>query len=167
MIPTFAGFRGGLSAPAAPIMDHHTVTGQFKVTNYISTLAYTPTLISGSGTATLIDSVNGIFSLSSTTARFSVTAGYSVSAPQSVLGVTSFMQRTPYVAVEGPQEVGYLHALPPHGVNIPTTIGATWVICTDSGGGEGQECAHREGTMIKGSLPSGFTDSYGEWWRVT
>lgn len=163
MIPTLVGLNVNLSAPTAPIMNHHTTTGQFVITNHNPSLVYTTALISGSGTATL-NTGTGVYTLSSTTARFSISAGYSAGSPQSAV---DFMQRTPYTATQGPQDVGYLHGLPADAINIPNVIGARWLYCVDAGGGTGSECAHNEGYMIKASTPSGFTDSYGEWWKVS
>jgi len=163
MIPTFAGFNMGLSAPAAPIMDHYTATGQFVITNYDSSLVYTTALVGGSGTATLNTS-NGVYTLSSTTARFSISAGYSASSPQSAV---DFMERTPYTATQGYPDVSYIHAPPAHGINIPNVIGARWLYCTQFAPPLEQECGHQEGTMVKASTPAGYTDSYGEWWRVS
>ena len=163
MIPTCAGFNIGLSAPAAPIMDHYTATGQFVITNYDSSLVYTTALISGSGTATLNTST-GVYTLSSTTARFSVKAGYSASAPQSAV---DFMERTPYTATQGEADVSFIHAPPEHGVNIPNVIGARWLYCLQFPPPLELECGHQEGTMVKAATPSGYTDSYGEWWKVS
>ena len=163
MIPTFAGFNMGLSAPAAPIMDHHTATGQFIITNYSSSLVYTTALVSGGGTATL-NTGTGVYTLSSTTARFSITVGYSGSSPQSA---ADFMERRPYTATQGYPDVSYIHPPPAHGVNIPNVIGARWLYCNQFDPPLEQECGHQEGTMVKAGTPAGYTDSYGEWWKVS
>jgi len=178
MIPTFAGFNMGLSAPAAPIMDHHTTIGQFVVTNYDSNLAYTPTFISGSGTATLIDSVNGVFSLSSTDARFSISSGYSQASPQSAVG---YMERKKYTT--HPEPVYVDNCAPAYswpsgncpgpnccnaynncwGGGVDGNCGADGTICC--GGSRGQSIVGYND--VKNGTPEGYTDSYGEWWRIS
>lgn len=162
MIPTFAGFNTGLSAPAAPVMDHHTATGQFIITNYDSSLVYTATLVSGTGSATLNTST-GVYTLSGANSRFSVTAGYAASAPQSD---ADFMERKAYTCTTtfNYYEHPYINATPGacHGAGAGVCPGS-WTVCTDSGG----FCGHNDLTATKNATPSGYTDSYNEWWRVS
>lgn len=71
MIPTFAGFNMGLSAPAAPQLSY-TAEGQFTITNYDSSLTYA--VVGATRTGNLLTSVtNGA----------TITAAYSTGAPTS------------------------------------------------------------------------------------
>lgn len=176
MIPTFAGFNIGLSAPEAPVMNHHTSAGQFIITNYNSSLAYTPILITGSGGASLNTST-GVFTLSSTNARFSISAGYSSGSPQSSL---AYMERKSYTysnVTTCTDNCGSAYYWPSGncpGPNCCNSFNNCWgggvdgncaadgTICC--GGSRGQTCTT---TSVKNATPSGFTDSYGEWWRVS
>ena len=176
MIPTLSGFIMGLSAPSAPIMDHHTSIGQFIVTNPAPSLVYTTTLVSGSGAANF-NSSTGVFTLTGVNSRFSVTAGYASTAPQSA---ADFMERMAYTSYNDP--VCSDNCAPayhwPNGCGGPNCCNANnncWgpssvdgncaadgTICC--GGSRGQTCSDR---FIKNATPSGYTDSYGEWWRVS
>lgn len=176
MIPTFAGFNLGLSAPAAPIMNHHTSTGQFVITNYNSTLAYTATLVSGSGTASLNTST-GVYTLSATPARFSITAGYAAAAPQSA---QAFMDRRPYTFTNVTTCTDNCRAICCNCFNGASCSGcgpcpganngcdgdgycaSDGCICC--GGSVGQTCTT---TSVKNATPAGYTDSFNEWWKVT
>ena len=76
-------------------MAHYT-TGQFSISNYNPGIIYVPTLITGSGTATLNTST-GRFTLSAPDSRFSVIAKYGVGAPESD---ARFMERKAPVQVD-------------------------------------------------------------------
>jgi len=182
MIATMAGFLGGLSTPNSPTMTH-TASGQFTINSYNSSLVYTPTLVSGSGTASL-NTGTGVFTLSSTTARFMVTAGWSAGATQSGNG---FMERTPYTYTS----VNQPYACGTHQCNCSTSWGScgcggcggypspngqSWGQC----GCPGDMCWYNPGTTcqtctsycdnfvnVKNGTPSGYVDQHGEWSRVT
>lgn len=176
MIPTFAGFNMGLSSPSAPIMNHYTTAGQFIITNYVSSLAYTATLITGGGAATL-NTVTGVYTLSNVNARFSITAGYSPTAPQST---SAFMERKSYTytpvttCVDNCASAYFWPAGNCPGPNCCNAFNNCWgggvdgycaadgTICC--GGSRGSTCTT---TNVKDPTPSGYTDSYGEWWRVS
>ena len=176
MIPTFAGFNMGLSAPAAPIMNHHTSAGQFVITNYDSNLSYTPILITGSGTATL-NTGTGVYTLSNANARFSVSAGYSSGSPKSAV---DYMERKSYTyspvttCVDNCASAYYWPAGNCPGPNCCNAFNNCWGGSVDGycaadgticcGGSRGQTCTT---TNVKDGTPSGYTDSYGEWWRVS
>ena len=81
MIPTFAGFNVGVSSPPPPVINYLS-TGKFNIDKYNSKLIYTPTLVTGSGNANL-NNETGVFTFTSTDARFSVTSRYALSAPES------------------------------------------------------------------------------------
>jgi hypothetical protein len=71
MIPTFAGFNTGLSAPAAPTLSY-TAQGQFTITNYNASLTYA--VIGATRSGNLLTGVsNGA----------TITAAYSAGAPVS------------------------------------------------------------------------------------
>lgn len=150
--------------PAKPTLNHHTTAGQFIITNYSPSLIYTATLVSGSGSATLNTST-GVYTLSSQNARFSVTAKYAAGTSESTAG---YMERAQYTTTATNVDVSYIHGLPQHGVinyggySIP---GSRWTYCLEAS--YGGECPHQEGTNVKNATPSGYTDSYGEWWRVS
>lgn len=176
MIPTLAGFNLGVSAPAAPIMDHHTATGQFIITNYNSSLVYTATLVSGSGTASLNTST-GVYTLSGANSRFSVTAAYGAGATQST---ADFMERKAYTytpvttCTDNCASAYFWPAGNCPGPNCCNAFNNCWgggvdgncaadgTICC--GGSRGQTCTT---TNVKNATPAGYTDSYGEWWRVS
>jgi hypothetical protein len=143
------------SAPATPTLSH-TAAGQFTITNYDSSLVYTLALVSGSGTATR---VGAVVTLSATTARFSITAAYASGAPVSGFG---YMQRTPYtytqVASLGGEGVGFYYTTAGDPCSPPTWMPeelepGNW-LC-------------RRYDPVKDATPSGYTDAYGEWARVT
>lgn len=91
MLVSIAAAAGSRKFTPSPIMAYVS-TGVFSISNYDSTLTYTATLVSGSGTATF-NASNGRYTLSSTDARFSVTSRYAPSAPASN---PDFMERKPY-----------------------------------------------------------------------
>lgn len=164
------------SAPSAPIMDHHTATGQFIITNYNASLVYTATNISGGGTATL-NTTTGVYTVSSATSRWSVSAAYAVGAPQSAV---DYMERKAYTYSYvqtgcSPNCRGICCGCGPT-VNCSNccpqlggcgccgdgSCGADGCICC--GGSAG--CTPTYGN-VKDATPSGYNDSYSEWWKVT
>lgn len=154
-----AASAGGRAIAVKPTLTHHTTIGQFRITNYDATLTYNLSATAGTATRS-----SDIITLSAVDSVCTVTARL----PKSVSNSTAATaERKEYDATQGAQDVGYLHGLPAHGVNIPNVIGARWLHCVDAGGGTGSECAHNEGNMVKASTPSGYTDSFGEWWKVT
>lgn len=82
------------SPPAAPIMAYIS-TGVFEISNTItSDVTYNTALVSGSGTATASTVNNKIrYTLSSTTARFSITAQWTAGGSPSA---ADYMERKPY-----------------------------------------------------------------------
>lgn len=78
------------AAPAKPTVSYVS-TGLFSIQNYDSSLVYTTTLISGSGSATLNTST-GRYTLSNSPARFKVECSYAVGGPTSA----GYMERKPY-----------------------------------------------------------------------
>lgn len=154
MIATAAG--GGRAVAAKPTLTHYTATGQFQITNYDANLTYTLSVTAGTATRS-----GAIITMSNANSICTVTAKLPKSISDSPAATA---ERKAYTAVQGPADVSYIHGLPADGVNIPSTIGARWLYCTEGQPGEAQ---HQEGTMVKGSLPAGYTDSYNEWWKVT
>ena len=71
MIPTLAGFRGGVSAPPAPTLSY-TADGAFTITNYSASLTYAVSGATRSGS-----------SLTSVSYGATITAAYSAGAPVS------------------------------------------------------------------------------------
>lgn len=147
---------GGRVVPAKPTLTHHTTTGQFRITNYDASLTYTLSVTAGTATRS-----GDIITMSNANSVCTVTARLPKSVSSSAAATA---ERKAYTAVQGGADVSYIHGLPADGVNIPGTIGARWLYCTEGQPGEAQ---HQEGPMVKGSLPSGYTDSYSEWWKVT
>lgn len=176
MIPTLVGFRGGLVAPPPPVMDHHTAAGQFAIIGYNSSLVYTPTLISGSGTPTF-NAVSGVFTLPVATSRFSVQTSYAVGAPRSSSG---FMERRAYEStlVTTYEDICADAYLWPDGncpgPNCCNAYNSCWGTGVDGtcasdgttccGGSRGQRTIE---TNVKNPTPETYIDSYGEWWRIT
>ena len=96
MIPTFAGFNMGLSAPAAPQLSY-TAQGQFTITNYNASLTYA--VIGATRTGNLLTSVsNGA----------TITAAYSVGAPASAASTMNVLAhaRVLYGAATGVTSTG-------------------------------------------------------------
>jgi hypothetical protein len=78
--------------PTAPITGYVSNL-VFSVTNPVANAVYTPTLLTGTGTATWNGTLNQ-FTLTGATARFSVTAGWASNAPQST---AAYMDHQPLV----------------------------------------------------------------------
>lgn len=79
MIPTFAGFRGGVSSPSAPQLSY-TADGQFTITNYNASLTYA--VVGATRTDNLLTSVtNGA----------TITAAYSAGAPPSAVSTMNVL----------------------------------------------------------------------------
>ena len=176
-ISTFAG------APPAPVMDHHTSTGRFIITNYSPTLSYSATNISGGGSATL-DAGSGVYTVSSANSRWSITAAYAIGAN---LSNPDFMERLAYTysSVNYPYACGSYQCNCTSGwgscgcgtcAGYPSPNGQSWGQC----GCPGDMCWYNPNTQcgtctsycdnwvsVKNGTPSGYSDSYGEWWKVS
>ena len=83
------------SPPAKPILNWHS-TGKFIIVGYDSSLVYEPSLVSGSGSATL-DTSTGIYTLSGANSAFNVVAKYAVGALPSS---TAYMERKARTTVQ-------------------------------------------------------------------
>ena len=160
MFFSFAAAAGGGRAIAVkPTLTHHTSTGQFRITNYDA--AFTYNLSVNAGTATRS---SDIITLSAADSVCTVTARLPKSVSDSTAATA---ERKEYDATQGAADVSFIHAPPEHGISIPNVIGARWLYCTQFAPPLEGECGHQEGTMVKAGTPAGYTDSYGEWWRVS
>ena len=154
-----AASAGGRAIAVKPTLTHHTTIGQFRITNYDATLTYNLSATAGTATRS-----SDIITLSAVDTVCTVTARL----PKSVSNSTAATaERKEYDATQGTADVSFLHGNPADGINVPNVIGARWLVCVDVGGGTGSENGHQEGPMVKAGTPSGYTDSYGEWWKVT
>lgn len=154
-----AASAGGRAIAVKPTLTHHTTIGQFRITNYDATLTYNLSATAGSATRS-----SDIITLSAVDTVCTVTARL----PKSVSNSTAATaERKEYDATQGGADVSFLHGNPADGINVPNVIGARWLVCVDVGGGTGSENGHQEGPMVKAGTPSGYTDSFGEWWKVT
>lgn len=163
MFFSFAAAAGGGRAIAVkPTLTHHTTIGQFRITNYDqydSTVVFNLSVTAGTATrSTDIITLSAVDSICTVTARLPKSVSNSAAATA---------ERKEYDATQGTADVSYIHAPPEHGVNIPNVIGARWLYCLQFPPPLELECGHQEGTMVKAATPSGYTDSYGEWWKVS
>lgn len=155
---------------SAPVLSH-TAKSQFTIQSYNSSLVYTATLLSGSGTANLNTST-GVYSLSDANARFSVTAAYSSNGTQSPAAIMEVKAYTctyynhPY---QNCTTSCYPACGPTLAGNEPYGLPCCWGwsyngagLCCTTG------CSTVDNyTCDKDPLPLGYTDTYGEWWRTT
>jgi len=126
-------------APDRPILNWNS-TGKFEIVGYKSYLVYTPTLISGSGSANL-DPSTGIFILTGVDSAFNVTASYAIDAPESEVSYMERKARTTKLVLIGYKEG---QVCPPDSNRVadcntnpsdPSYNGAqcpTWCPCYDS-----------------------------------
>lgn len=149
----------GRAVADKPILDHHTATGQFVITNYDANLTYNTSVNSGS--VSFISA--SVISLSSADSICTITARLPKSISNSA---SATAERKTYTTTPTNVDVSYIHGLPQHGViNYGGAPGTRWTYCLEAP--YGGECPHQEGTNIKNATPSGYTDSYNEWWKVT
>jgi hypothetical protein len=80
------------SPPEKPVIVYHS-TGQFRISNYNSSLNYQTIYSSGPGTNPSFNTSTGIYSLPDRNSAFFVSAAYAVGAPRSVEG---YMERKAY-----------------------------------------------------------------------
>lgn len=145
------------SPPAAPVMGY-TSTGVFTVTNPVAGAVYTATNVSGGGTATWNGTAN-TFTLSSATSRWTVSASWASGAPQSAV---DYMERKAYTTHTEQRwaHIGWNYWWPP-----PTSASCgTWA----NGDPWCREAVYGwENYQVQDALPSGYSDSGSEWWRVS
>jgi hypothetical protein len=139
-----------------PTVTHHTVTGQFRITNYLSTNTYT---VGGSATRS-----TDIITVTSSNGTGNVTS----KAPGKSLVASSATtcERKAYTCAQNfsnSTQHDWINATPGacHGDTAPCP--GSGVYCTDTT----YNCQHADLTRTKDGLPSGYTDSYSEWWKVT
>lgn len=167
------------SPPAAPVMGYVS-TGVFSVTNPVAGAVYTPTLISGSGTAAWSAGTSR-FTISSTTARFSVTAGWASNAPQSAV---DYMELFPYAWTPDTRTYGTCGGNTTGGEcthSFPVTPPCGGGNCSTGCENPSWCCDARNPSVYHppytcqtgGSAPafidyssSGYTDSGSEWYKV-
>ena len=159
-VPVFAAAAAsGRFTPPTPTLSH-TASGQFTITNYNPTYIYTFTNVSGGGSVT---NTAGVLTGMPAISRWSIKA----TSPKSSVSVLAYMERKQYTTTPTNVDVSYIHTPPSHGiVNYGTNAvpGSRWMYCSD---GQTNESQHQEGTQVKNSTPSGYTDQYGEWFKTT
>lgn len=155
MVAILGSAGGGKFTPDKPVITHHTTKGQFIITNYDPSYTYTITVNTGTVTRS-----TDILTLSNENSIATVFC----TSPRGIASSNATAERKKYTATQGAADVSYVHAPPAHGVSIPNVIGGRWLYCAEF---PWPECGHQEGPMIKASTPSGYTDSYSEWWKCT
>ena len=171
----------GRVTPPAPTFSKP-ATGQFQISNYSPLNTYTLTLVSGSGTASLNTST-GVVTLSGADSRYSVRA----KGPKQMLSALGYVERKSYTY----SPVNQPYACGSYSCNCSTSWGAcgcgscagypspngqSWGQC----GCPGDMCWYNPQTScqtcttycdnwvnVKNATPSGYTDSQGEWWKIT
>jgi len=145
-------------APVVPTLSH-TGYGEFTITNYNGAYTYNLTLISGTAG---ISRVGAVITVTNVNARYSITASNSPGAAESPI---AYFERKAYTYHSGGQTCND-NCQPGGG---PGGEGDCWCgyragdLCC--GGCYGQTCY--DNPPVKDSTPSGYTDSLGEWWRLT
>jgi hypothetical protein len=158
----FATAGAGLGAvPAKPTLTHHTTTGQFRITNYDSTLIYNLSVTSGTATRSA-----DIITLSNANSICIVTAKLTKGVNNSPSATAERKAYTFYVESVNSYQHDWINATPgacEGYLNYGTgPNGASGYACLDTG----YNCQHTDIINRKNSTPSGYTDSYNEWWKV-
>jgi hypothetical protein len=144
------------SPPPTPTLSH-TALGQFTITNYNSALDYVVTNGTRSG---------AVITVPTATSTMNVTAAYAAGAPVSA---AAYGERKAYTYhFDVTDGASYYHAPPADGYAPNFGVGpdgsATY-FCQDLGTG-GDSCYHNVGVNHKDNLPSGYTDQFGEWFKI-
>lgn len=161
-MPSLVGFAGAASAgrvvPAKPTLTHHTITGQFQITNYDANLTYNLSVTAGTATRSGdIITLSNANSVCTVTARRPKSVSDSAAATCERKAITQ-SYNTPNGGGEG---VGYYFT-----TNGDSCAPPVWVFEDLSGNGSGPFIC-RKYELGDDPTPSGYTKSYGEWWRVT
>ena len=148
---------GGRFTPEKPILAHGTQTGDFIISNYDPSLIYNISVNSGTITR------NGsVISLSNSDCICTIYA----SPPKGIiLSSPATAERKSYTYSSGQNCVN--NCQPNGGPSGPNScwcgsLNPQGDLCC--GGCYGQTCSSFN---IKNATPSGYTDSYNEWWKVT
>ena len=155
------------SPPEAPVLARHS-TAKFSITNFDSSLAYKGLHLSG-GTGITFGN-DGVITLASANSRYAITVGYSHSAPQSA---QAYCERKAYTYHTENHQTCSNNCGVVNGTNCFQGTGTCWcgscaadgTICC--GGCYGQTCSGDPNAQVKDPTPAGYTDSGGEWWRIT
>lgn len=173
--------------PDTPVFDQtsHVAAGKFQIKNYDSTLVYDDTRVSGSGTASR---TGDTYTLSNVNAAFDITAAYAVGAPTS--DPEGYIERKAYTFTPVPPScypnppscspncapaydcagpAGFPGCIPCWGYGPDGSPAAGGAICC--GGSRGATCSPNPPSCYpnppsKDPTPTGYYDSFGEWWRV-
>lgn len=150
----------GRVSPAKPTLTHYTTTGQFQITNYDANLTYTLSVTAGTATRS-----DDIITMSNANSICTVTATGPKSLEASTAATAERKAYTYSFNVTG----GYYHNTPADGY-APNfgqgPDGSSTYFCQQVGS-DPNGCYHEQGTNQKAATPSGYTDSYNEWWKVT
>lgn len=159
-IELWAGAAAGRFQPENPTIIHGPSTGQFVISNYNAQYQYQISTGTRSGNTISLDT--------SQIVSTNVTAASPKGGPP--YSGSSFIERRPYTyswgktgEEPGSGECSYLPNCADCG-NCPQ--------CANCGAGSGGLCIYCPGPVptygwIKDSTPPGFTDSFGEWWRIS
>lgn len=157
MVAILGSAGGGRFTPDKPTVTHHTAKGQFVISNYDSSLTYNISVTAGtvtrSGNIITLSNANAIATISSVSPKGASSSG----------NATAEVKAYTYYTVH------YNRAQCGPGPNCSAAA------CGESGWGEhwdtspegwsiNPHCSKNE--SFKNSTPSGYTDSYGEWWKV-
>lgn len=146
-----AAASGGRFVPDKPSLTHGTATGKFTIQNYDASFTYTLSTGSRSG--------NTITLATSGTVVCTVTAKSLKGTVNSSAGSAERRDRSGYNVHENRSECG-----PGPECSCHPGFGAHWD--TDPQLGSVNPHCSRD-TWYWNSPPSGFTDSYSEWWKTT
>lgn len=152
------GLRGAGFAPAKPTLSH-SAYGQFTIDNYNSMYQYSLSVTAGTASRS-----GAVITLSAVDAVLTVTPSFGPA------GTSATAERKAYTYHTENQQTCTPNCQPGGG---PTGANSCW--CGSSsdgyqtccGGCYGSTCSGNPNAVVKDSLPSGYTDSNSEWWKIT
>ena len=152
--------RGSGYPPAQPTFAH-TAYGQFQITNYNSVYRYVITVTNGTTSG---PDASGFITLSGTDAIATVTPYFGPSGPSGTV------ERKAYTYYYGSATSCADNCMPNGGPGGPNTcwcgsLNPQGDLCC--GGCYGQTCTTYQTGPFKNATPSGYSDSYSEWWKTS
>lgn len=153
---------GGRVVPSKPTLNHHTTTGQFVITDYNSSYTYSASVTAG--TITWVSA--SVISLSNANSIATITARLPKSISNSSPATAERKAYTYSMSITNSYQHDWINGTPGacEGYSNWGTgpAGASGYACLDTG----YNCQHSDAINVKNSTPSGYTDSYNEWWKV-
>ena len=155
-----AGAAGGRFTAAKPTISH-SAYGQFTIDNYDANLTYTVSATSGS-----VSRSGAVITASATDTVVTVTAG----SIKGGSGTPTTAERKAYTYYYGTGQSCSNNCQPgggPSGANSCWCGSSSDGYQTCCGGCYGQTCTNYQTGPFKNSTPSGYADTYSEWWKIT